>query len=161
MYNKILIPLDGSKMGEAAIPYVDEIILGAKESRRIEITLLQVVPSKQEIIPQSYAWPAGVARVPYTPEELEQIKKSVLEYLDKIGAAFRIDPNVTIKSLVKVGDDPADKILKTCDELQIDLIVISTHGRSGLTRWAYGSVADRILRGGTTPVFMVRSGKPA
>jgi nucleotide-binding universal stress UspA family protein len=160
MYNKILVPLDGSKLGEAAIPLVNEIISGAKESRNIEITLLQIIPSKKDFIAPTMTWP-GVVHLPYNEAELEQIKKPVMDYLGKVGATLKKDPMITIKTLVRVGDDPADQILKTSDELKIDLIAISTHGRSGITRWAYGSVADRILRGGNTPVFMVRALKQA
>jgi len=157
MFNKILVPLDGSKLGEAAIPFVNEIVSGAREDRRIEITLLQVIPGKKDFIPVNTWQAGGVVRVPYTEAELEQIKKPVIEYLDKVSEALKKNPMVTVKSLVKVGDDPASQILKASNELQIDLIAISTHGRSGITRWAFGSVADKILRGGNTPVFMVRA----
>ena len=156
MYNKILVPLDGSKLAEAVVPFVNEIILGAKESRKIEITLLQVVPCTKEVVGDD-----GIARLPCSNAELEKMKKPVLAYLSKIGAAFKKDPMVTIDTLVKVGDEPAEEILKASDELKADLITISTHGRSGISRWAYGSVAEKILRGGTTPVFMVRASKKA
>jgi nucleotide-binding universal stress UspA family protein len=156
MFNRILVPLDGSSLAEAAIPIVQEIISGAKESRKIEVFLLQVVPSKVDIVPQFATVPV---RVPYSEAELEQINKSVTDYLYTISAALKKVPNVTPKALVKVSDDPANEILKASDELKIDLIVISTHGRSGISRWAYGSVADKILRGGNTPVFMVRAQK--
>jgi nucleotide-binding universal stress UspA family protein len=159
MFDKILVPLDGSKLAEGVIPSVEEIILGAKESRKIEITLLQVIPSKNLYVPVTSAWSpaATTVTVPYSAAELEQVTKSVLPYLEKMGTALQKNPNVTVKTLVKVGDDAADQILKASDELKIDLIAISTHGRSGISRWAYGSVADRILRGGTIPVLMVRA----
>ncbi len=158
MFNKILVPLDGSELSEAAIPFVAEIIAGAKEDRKMEVILLQVIPSKGEFVPQ---WSGAVVRVRYSPDELSQFKKGVTEYLDKVGTALKKDPKVTVTPLVLVGDDPADQILKASDDLKIDLIVISTHGRSGLTRWALGSVADKIVRGGNTPVFMVRAAKEA
>jgi nucleotide-binding universal stress UspA family protein len=160
MYDKILIPLDGSKLGEAAIPAVNEIISGARESRKIEITLLQIVPNQKELYAPSVAWPGEVVNMNYIAVDQEQIKKRASDYLETVGKSLKNDPNVTVRMLVKVGDDPAEEILKASDELKIDLIAISTHGRSGLTRWAYGSVADRILRGGNTPVLMVRAGKP-
>lgn len=156
MYNKIIVPLDGSKLAEAVVPFVNEIILGAKESRKIEITLLQVVPCTREIVGDD-----GIGRVPCSTTELEKMKKPVMAYLSKIAGAFKKEPMVTINTLVKVGDDPAEEILKACEELKADLITISTHGRSGVGRWAYGSVADKILRGGNTPVFMVRASKKA
>ncbi len=160
MFNKILVPLDGSTLAEAAISSVNEIISGAKESRQIEVTLLQVIPSKYDYIPTASAWsvPVGV-KATYTAAELDQIKKPVIDYLSKVGATLNKDPNVTVNTLVKVGDDPADQILKASDEHKIDLIVISTHGRSGISRWAFGSVADKILHGGKTPIFMVRASK--
>ena len=160
MFNKIMVPLDGSTLAEAAISYVNEIISGAKESRQIEVILIQVISGKYDYIPMSSTMtiPVGV-KATYTAEELEQIKKPVTDYLSKVGATLKKDPNVTVNTLVKVGDDPADQILQASDELKIDLIVISTHGRSGISRWAFGSVADKILRGGKTPVLMVRATK--
>jgi len=159
MYDRILVPLDGSQLGEAAIPYVNEIIAGARESRRIEITLIQVIPDQKAVAPPvtpGNPW-SGVVNVPYSDSELEQVTRPIVDYLERIGATLVKSPNVTVKTLVKTGDDPAEQILLTSDELGIDLIAISTHGRSGLTRWAFGSVADKILRGGNTPVLMVRA----
>jgi nucleotide-binding universal stress UspA family protein len=160
MYDRIMVPLDGSKLGEAAIPFVNEIISGARETRRIVIFLVQVVPGQKTIIPPvtpGNPW-SGVVNMPYSSSETEQIVKPVMEYLERVGATLVRAPNVTIQPVVKIGEDPAEVILKASDELKIDLIAISTHGRSGITRWAYGSVADKILRGGNTPVFMVRAG---
>lgn len=157
MFNNILVPLDGSKLGEAAIPFIDQIILGASESRKIEIILLQVVQEEKDVV--IGVMDAGVAHVPYTAAEKEEIKKSTTVYLDKIGASFNKYSMVTIKTVVRFGSDIAGEILKVSDELNVDLVAISTHGRSGISRWAYGSVADKILRGGNTPVFMVRASK--
>jgi nucleotide-binding universal stress UspA family protein len=158
MFNKILVPLDGSKLAEAVIPLVEEIILGAREDRKIEIILLQVVPSEKDYIPTTTMWaPVFGVKEPLSAAELEQITKPVLAYLEKVGAALPKDPNVTIKTIIKAGKDVADQILRASDEIKIDLIAISTHGRSGISRWAYGSVADKILRGGNTPVLMVRA----
>jgi nucleotide-binding universal stress UspA family protein len=159
MYNKILIPLDGSKLAEAVLPFVNEIILGAKSSRKIEITLLQVVPSKRDFVPNVDGESLLTVKVPYSETELEKVKKPIITYLDKIGTTLKQGPFVTIRTLVKVSDDPAEQILNTSDELEADLIAISTHGRSGISRWAFGSVADKILRGGKIPVFMVRAPK--
>ncbi|MDD4858781.1 MAG: universal stress protein [Dehalococcoidales bacterium] len=154
MYNRILVPLDGSELGEAVIPFVNEIISGAKESRKIEITLLQIVPADRDEIGEGVG---AFIHVPYTAGELEQIKKFTTAYLKKISVELKKGPNVTVTTLVRVGNDTAGEILKASDELKTDLITISTHGRSGISRWAFGSVADKILRFGKTPVFMVRA----
>ena len=60
--------------------------------------------------------------------------------------------------MVVVGS-AADEIIKASEELNVDLIAMSTHGRSGISRWAFGSVTDRVLRGGSKPVLMVRAPK--
>lgn len=156
MYDKILVPLDGSTLAEMAIPFVEEFISGAKESRDLEITLVQIVPEKKTIFFPSAIGSGGIASVPYTEEESNALKESATSYLQKIGSKIKKTPKVTIKILVMIGDDAANEILKIADELKVDLITISSHGRSGITRWALGSVADKILRGGNTPVFMVR-----
>jgi nucleotide-binding universal stress UspA family protein len=152
MYNKILIPLDGSKLGEAVIPFVDEIILGAKESRIIEVTLLEVVQCNMFILSDD----GTSLTVPCLDAEVRHVKTSAMVYLDKIGGSLKKYSKVIVNTLVRVNDDPAAEILGVSDELQIDLIAISTHGRSGMTRWALGSVADRVIRAGTTPVLVIR-----
>lgn len=159
MFNNILVPLDGSKLAEAIIPVVEEIISGVKKSLKIEITLLQIVSGRKDATLRGGVDFPAVVYVPYTEAELEQIKKPIIEYLDKVAAKLNQGPLVTIKTLVKVSEDPADQILKTSEELKINLIAISTHGRSGITRLAFGSVADKVLKGGNTPVLMVRAAK--
>ena len=55
----------------------------------------------------------------------------------------------------------AEEIIKAADEINADLIAMSTHGRSGLSRWAFGSVTDRVMRGGNVPILVVRATAPA
>ena len=57
---------------------------------------------------------------------------------------------------VETGN-PAMEIIRVANEINANLIAMSTHGRSGITRWAFGSITDRVLRGATTPVFLVRA----
>jgi nucleotide-binding universal stress UspA family protein len=159
MYNKILVPLDGSILAESVIPFVNQIIQGAGESRKIEITLLNVFPTKKENVStdiiSAVEWePAPVS---YTAKEMQQNMKSVMDYLKKVDVALKKGPMVSIKTIVKINDDPADEILKTSNELKIDLIAIATHTHPGLEHWEYGRVVDTILHNGKTPVFMVRA----
>jgi nucleotide-binding universal stress UspA family protein len=53
----------------------------------------------------------------------------------------------------------AEEIIKAADEIQANIIAMSSHGRSGLSRWAFGSVTDRVLRGGSQPVLVVKAPK--
>ena len=150
MYERILVPLDGSKVGEAALPYVKELVSKISPAVKVEVTLLQVVSSLTHYVVAGEA----SAPVPYTEQEMEQIKRKAMDYLDKAGKGLK-RKNVVVKSRVSVGK-AADEINKAADGIDADLIAMSTHGRSGISRWAYGSVTDRVLRSGNRPMLMVR-----
>lgn len=151
MYEKILVPLDGSKVGEAALPYVEELVSKLSPALKVEVTLFQVVSSLSHWIVAGEA----SAQIPYTEKEMEQIKRKAMDYLNKAGEGLRSKGTI-VKIKVGIGS-AADEIIKAADEINTDLIAMSTHGRSGLSRWAFGSVTDRILRGGNTPVLVVRA----
>jgi len=153
MAEKILIPLDGSKVGEAALQAVEKMITKFSPDIRIEITLLQVITSITHYV---VAGDAGVP-IPYTDIEMNRIKNEATNYLKQIG-----------ETLVKFGSDisykvvngvAADEILKTAEEIGADLIAMSTHGRSGISRLALGSVTEKVLRASKIPVLVVRSAK--
>ena len=151
MYERILVPLDGSKVGEAALPYVEELVSKLSPALKVEVTLFQVVSSLSHWIVAGEA----SAQIPYTLKEMEQIKRKAMDYLNKTGEGLR-SKGAIVKIKVGIGS-AADEIIKAADEINTDLIAMSTHGRSGLSRWAFGSVTDRILRGGNTPVLVVRA----
>ncbi len=151
MYERILIPLDGSKVGEAALPYVEELVSKLSPALKVEVTLFQVVSSLSHWIVAGEA----SAQIPYTEKEMEQIKRKAMDYLNKTGEGLR-SKGAIVKIKVGIGS-AADEIIKAADEINTDLIAMSTHGRSGLSRWAFGSVTDRILRGGNTPVLVVKA----
>ena len=151
MYEKILVPLDGSKVGEAALPYVEELVSKLSPALKVEVTLFQVVSSLSHWIVAGEA----SAQIPYTLKEMEQIKRKAMDYLNEAGEGLR-SKGAIVKIKVGIGS-AADEIIKAADEINTDLIAMSTHGRSGLSRWAFGSVTDRILRGGNTPVLVVRA----
>ena len=150
MYERILVPLDGSKVGEAALPYVEELVSKLSPELKVEITLFQVVSSTHWVV-------AGEASAPvsYTEKELELIKQKVIDYLDKAGEGLR-SKRAIVKTKVGIGS-AAEEIIKTADEINANWIAMSTHGRSGLSRWAFGSVTDKVLRGGNKPMLVVRA----
>ena len=155
MREKILVPLDGSKVGEAALPYVEELVTKLLPEPKVEVTLIQVLSSLSHYVVAGEA----SARIPYTEQEIEQMKKKASQYLKKAGETLR-KKGAAIKVQVAVGSS-ADEIIKAADEIHIDIIAMSTHGRSGLSRWAFGSVTDKVLRGGHKPVLVVRAPKEA
>ena len=150
MFKKILVPLDGSKVALAVLPYVEEMVSGLAPGIKGEVTLFQVVSPTYYVV----AGEAG-APVHYTDAEIEQIKKRTTGYLDKMGEGLR-SKGAVVKCRVEVGR-AAEEINKAAEEINADLVAMSTHGRSGLSRWAFGSVTDRVLRGGKRPILMVRA----
>ena len=151
MYERILVPLDGSEIGEAALPKVAELVSKLAPKTKVIVTLLQVVSSLSHYVIAGEA----SARVPYTEREVEQIKKNASEYLDKAGESLR-KKGATVKSKVATGA-AAEEIIRVANEIKADLVAMSTHGRSGLSRWAFGSVTDKVLRAGNVPVLVVRA----
>jgi len=149
MYERILVPLDGSKVGEAALPHVEELVSKLAPEVKAEVILLQVVSSLTHYV---IAGEASV-RVPYTEKELEQIKKKTKSYLNKAGESLR-SKGATVKTKVAAGK-AAEEIIKAADETKANLIAMSTHGRSGFSRLTFGSITDKVLRTGNVPVLVV------
>ena len=155
MSERILIPLDGSEVGEAALHYVEGTVSRLAPGQPVEITLLRVLkPLTREV----YAPAAGTAEFPYTEAEMAPVKKQAMDYLERSGA-IRRKKGAVVKCVVvigKIGVSAADGIIKVEGEVNADLVAMSTHGRHGLTRWAFGSVTDKVLRAGSVPVLLVR-----
>ena len=154
MSERILIPLDGSKLGESALSYVEGLISRMAPGEKVAITLLHVITeARHEFHP-----PGGgeAVSIPYNEEELAEMKGAATNFLNKASDGLR-NEKVTVMCKVSVNENPADEIIKAEVEVNADLVAMSTHGRSGISRFAIGSVADKVLRGGTVPVLMVRA----
>ncbi len=129
------------------LPHVDSIVKGCSTG---SVVFLRVAPEGPVV---------GRGPTFFTDREWKEIEaRSVVgakEYLDKL--VERIGwGELTIKSEVVVGN-AAEAIAEYVGKNGIDLIVMATHGRSGISRWVWGSVADRILRSACVPVLMVRA----
>ncbi len=151
MFEKILVPLDGSRVGEAALPVIERLIDKLPPEANIEVTLLGVITLLRHWIVVGEA----SAPVSYTEEELKLIKERVTNYLQRTAESLE-SRGVTVKNMVSTGN-AAEEILKAAGEINADLIAMSTHGRSGLRRMAFGSITDKVLRGASIPVLMVRA----
>ena len=152
MSERILIPLDGSKLGEAALHYIEGTFSRLAPGEKVEVTLFHVITTLTHDIdvPQVSAMP-----VPYTESELEPIKNKAIDYLNEVGEGLR-SKGAIVTCKVVAGANPAEEIIKAEGEVNADLVTMSTHGRSGIGRWAFGSVTEKVLRGGSVPVLMVR-----
>jgi nucleotide-binding universal stress UspA family protein len=151
MFERILVPLDGSKVGEAAIPVVRHLAEKSAPDMKIEVTFFGVITLLRHWVVVGEA----SAPVSYTEEELNIIKDRVLEYLGKTAETIKAN-NIEVKIMV-VSGNAAEEILKAADRIKADLIAMSTHGRSGLRRLAFGSITDKVLRVSNIPVLMVRA----
>jgi nucleotide-binding universal stress UspA family protein len=136
----VLVPLDGSELAERALPYALEL------ARATHGRLLLV----RAVLANAYEGEGGAARrVPLYPRVQVELE-AVAERLRAAG--------VDVQTHVAFGIAAADSILAAAAEHGADLVVMSTHGRGGLGRFLYGSVADEVLRRGDVPVLLVSAG---
>jgi len=144
MYKRVLIPLDGSPLAEQALPHA---IAQARYSQA-ELILLKVV----EPFPHARGLSLG---------DLKRIEQQAStwghEYLERLAVDIR-QQGIPIQAVI-IGGRPHVEIPQYAETNQVDLIVMSTLGQSGLSRWLMGSVADRVVRGATVPVLLVRARK--
>jgi len=151
MFESVLVPLDGSKVGEAALPVIERLVARCAPGVKVNITLLGVITLLRHWVVVGEA----SAPVSYTEDELKLIRTRVNDYLLKAGESLK-KRGVEIQTMVSSGN-AADEILKAADEVKADLIAMSTHGRSGWRRLAFGSITDKVLHGSNIPVLMVRA----
>ena len=151
MFSRVMVPLDGSKVGEAAIPVLTQLVDKLATGTKVEVILIGVITLLRHWVVVGEA----SAPVSYTEQELNLIKERVSDYLTKTGELLK-QKGVTVRTVVSSGN-AADEIIKAAEENHVDLIAMSTHGRSGLRRLAFGSITDKVLRRSPVPVLMVRA----
>jgi nucleotide-binding universal stress UspA family protein len=144
-YKHILVPLDGSELAEAAL--TDALALARLSLA--EVTLLKVVLPIEGVIE------IGTHDAIYVDEIWQINKKQALEYLESVRDRISNEP-FKVHVAVEMGP-AAETIIDYARKHPVDLIVMATHGHSGLKRWVYGSVADKVLRGSHLSVLLVRS----
>ncbi|MBM4324598.1 MAG: universal stress protein [Deltaproteobacteria bacterium] len=143
MYKKILIPLDGSELAKKAIGQAEKLA----QTFGSEIILFQVVP----FMP-IYGSPELVT--PLFVDEKQ--KESAEKYLQSQAEELK-QKGLKVSSAVKTGQQVAVEIIDFAKENGVDLIIMSTHGRSGITRWVLGSTALKLLTRAETPILLLRS----
>ncbi len=152
MYQKILVPLDGSELAECVLPHVESVARGCGVG---EVIFLRVV---EPVVYTPGDW-SGAGDATFDWKYIEAInaenERAARDYLAKLVSRTEYT-GTGIRPEVVVGK-AADKIAEYAVKNGVDLIFIATHGRSGISRWIWGSVADRVLRSACVPVFMVRA----
>lgn len=141
MFKHILVPLDGSILAERALGPAASIA----EAMSAKLTLLRVVPQF-----------AILAADPMLYEEMNRLgEEEAISYLRS--KADELGLQVPVHVTCDVGQ-PADSIIEFAEDHDVDLIMISSHGRSGLNRWVYGSVAERVLRQAPCATAIINAG---
>ncbi|MBI5671328.1 MAG: universal stress protein [Chloroflexi bacterium] len=146
MLQHVLVPLDGSKLAEAALDHAVNILCPGGR-----ITLLSAV-DVPEVPVYGYYPPATVPDYQSTVEELVPQAR---QYLEEIAKQVN-QPELTICVEAEIGE-PAHVIAEVAARLKVDAIVMSTHGRSGLSRWLFGSVTNKVLATRCCPVYVIPS----
>lgn len=141
MYRKILVPLDGSTLAEAALPHAEAIA----KSEGAEIILLRV-----PIFPASgfFASEPSLAMKIHEQEQAEAVN-----YINAKMQELKKD-NIKVSVVTQDGAVP-DTILAVAEETHADMIAMSTHGRTGVKRWLMGSVADKVIHHAHIPVMLI------
>lgn len=151
MYNKIMVPLDGSDLAECVMPYLEAI------SRGCQIPTIVLVRVVDPGLPPAN-FPAG-SEFGLRKSDWDQLKKRrrtiAEDYLKEVRSRLGFNW-AKVESVVLEGK-AAETLADYATKNQVDLILIASHGRSGITRWVTGSVADRLLRSACVPVLMIRA----
>lgn len=143
MYRKILVPLDGSATAEAVLPYAEAFAAGFKTSVEL-LSVIDIGAMTTHLAPD---------KVRHLDSIIAAEEKNCAEYLEDVAKRFSHSPT----ECRMVRGTPAETILENTSQDRDTLIAMATHGRSGAKRWLLGSVAEKVLRGTTNPMFLVRA----
>ena len=143
MYQRILAPLDGSQLAECTLAHVRAVAKGCKVPEVDLLFVVEPIPSRPDMST--------------LPENLrvqgeERYETWGKDYIAKTEESLKKE-GIAAKGVILKGN-AAEKILEYAKQNNVDLIIMATHGRSGPSRWAFGSVADRVIRGTAATVLV-------
>jgi nucleotide-binding universal stress UspA family protein len=146
MYKNVLVPLDGSELAECGIEHAKDI---ARRDKEATITLFRAIEplSAQAVSALVEAGDDVLGKVE------REAKEDAYNYIATTESNFKA-AGLKVKSVVVEGK-AADEILDYAKKNDVDLIVMSTHGRSGVSRFFFGSVAEKVARHSTAPVLLI------
>ena len=143
MFKKILVPLDGSELAKRALNQAEKLA----KTFGAELILFQVVP----FMP-IYGSPELVTPLIVDEKQKEAAEKYLANLVEELKGK-----GLKVTATVRTGQQVAVEMIDFAKESGADLIVMCTHGRSGITRWMLGSVALKLLTRGETPILLIRS----
>lgn len=143
MYRKIMVPLDGSSLAECALEHAREIAKGCNVPA---VELVTVV--------KTFFWWEGEVTDPAIYQQVaEDEKAKAQEYLKKAAAELE-KSGLTVRTVILEGS-AAEQLINYARDNGVDLILMTTHGRSGISRFALGSVTDKVVRAVSVPVLII------
>lgn len=140
----VIVPLDGSTIAEQALPHV--VALAAR--MQLQVVLIRAYALPPTVSPEDYGY--------YSAEMLDHLESEARDYLQKKANEIKQKGVANVTSVVNTGYG-AEEIITLGRNTPDNFIAMSTHGRSGIQRWALGSVTDRVVRHSGDPVLIVRS----
>jgi nucleotide-binding universal stress UspA family protein len=146
MYQKIVVPLDGSKLAECVLPHVEAL---AKTCSVKQIVFVRVVEPFRPFHGTFALSESEVKKI--DAEHKHATEKYLKEVLERVKYE-----GVEVKTQVLVGRIP-ESIAEFVEKHNMQLVIIATHGRSGVSKFMLGSIADRLLRSSRVPILMVRA----
>ena len=175
MYKKIVVPLDGSKLAECVLPHIENIVKGSGTEETILITVTERVTGlllKANIsqLPTSsgeFQPAVAFADRPYSGRHIEidpslkihvvtgKILKQGQRYLARVAEQL-LKKGIKTSIVVLMGE-AAEQIVDFAGSEKADLIIMASHGRSGFSRWAMGSVAEKVFHGSSVPILLVKA----
>ena len=178
MYNKIVVPLDGSDLAEISLPHVMEIAKGCSVPRVILVSVTEEIRTRvsgalaaegqtreYHMAPTESSLALGSSHtgIIYSQDptamkdvhaDLGKMARTAWDYLAKKSAEL-LKEGVMTDTMVLVGH-PAEQIINFADSEQADLIIMASRGKSGFGRWEMGNIADKVIRASTVPVLVVK-----
>lgn len=148
MLEHVIVPLDGSRLAQIALDHALKVLGSSGEL--ILVTVLQ-----QPDVPIYDFYPVTVA--PQTKNYELTFSETVgraQDYLKRLADEIQTQYGYEVNTIVEAGD-PATVLVEIAEKLHVDAIVMSTHGRSGLSRWLFGSVTQKVLAASVVPVFVI------
>jgi nucleotide-binding universal stress UspA family protein len=146
MYQKIMVPLDGSQVAECVITHI-ETIAGKSDANVELVTVIEPleIPTR--------------GMIAISDDEIKQIdaegRKEAHKYLDQVSERLK-QSGVNAGAVLLTGK-AADSLVRYANNNDIDLIIMATHGRSGISKLFWGSVAEKILRATAIPVLLIKT----
>jgi nucleotide-binding universal stress UspA family protein len=151
MYNKIMVPLDGSELAECVMPHVEAIASGCKITHVVFVRVVAPINLPVRLPAQGELGFQEKDR----REMDKQRKETAAAYLEEIVQKTSLEGAVLSYEVLE--GQVAETLAQWAEQNGVDLIIIASHGRSGVGRWVMGSVADRLLRSVCVPVMMIRA----